>query len=85
MKIVDFFSWSTLTYSVDNINSQGVQDLFADILFEGPANFSRCDSINTIVESPSKEDKLEIEQTSSKELTVASESDNEGIILVLYS
>ena len=85
MKSVDFFSWSTLTYSVDNINSQGVQDLFADILFEGPANFSRCDSINTIVESPSKEDKLEIEQTSSKELTVASESDNEGIILVLYS
>ena len=62
-----------------------MQDLFADILFEGPANFSRCDSINTIVESPSKEDKLEIEQTSSKELTVASESDNEGIILVLYS
>ena len=62
-----------------------MQDLFADILFEGPANFSRCDSINTIVESPSKEDKLEIEQTSSKELTVASESGNEGIILVLYS
>ena len=62
-----------------------MQDLFADILFEGPANFSRCDSINTIIESPSKEDKLEIEQTSSKELTVASESDNEGIILVLYS
>ena len=62
-----------------------MQDLFADILFEGPANFSRCDSINTIVESPSKEDKLEIEQTSSKELTVASESENEGIILVLYS
>ena len=74
-----------MTYSVDNINSQGVQDLFADILFEGPANFSRCDSINTIVESPSKEDKLEIEQTSSKELTVASESGNEGIILVLDS
>ena len=62
-----------------------MQDLFADILFEGPANFSRCDTIDTIVESPSKEDKLEIEQTSSKELTVASESDNEGIILVLYS
>ena len=62
-----------------------MQDLFADILFEGPANFSRCDSINTIVESPSKEDKLEIEQTSSKELTVASESGNEGIILVLDS
>ena len=82
MKIVDFFSWSTLTYSVDNINNQGVQDLFADILFEGPANFSRCDSINTIVESPSKEDKLEIEQNSSKELTVASESENEGIIFL---
>ena len=62
-----------------------MQDLFADILFEGPANFSRCDSINTIVESPSKEDKLEIEQTSSKELTVSSESGNEGIIIVLYS
>ena len=62
-----------------------MQDLFADILFEGPANFSRCDTIDTIVESPSKEDKLEIEQTSSKELTVASESENEGIILVLYS
>ena len=62
-----------------------MQDLFADILFEGPANFSRCDSINTIVESPSKENKLEIEQTSSKELIVASESENEGIILVLYS
>ena len=62
-----------------------MQDLFADILFEGPANFSRCDSINTIVESPSKEDKLTIEQTSSKELTVGSESGNEGIVLVLYS
>ncbi len=62
-----------------------MQDLFADILFEGPANFSRCDSINTIVESPSKEDKLEIEQTSSKELTVASESGNDGTIVVLYS
>ena len=81
--MLTFFSWSTLTYSVDNINSQGVQDLFADILFEGPENFSRCDSINTIVESPSKEDKLEIEQTSSKEVTVASESGNEGIILFL--
>ena len=62
-----------------------MQDLFADILFEGPANFSRCDSINTIVESPSKEDTLEIEQTSSKEVIVASESGNEGIILFLYS
>ena len=38
-----------------------------------------------IVESPSKEDTLEIEQTSTKEVTVASESGNEGIILVLYS
>ena len=79
-----FFSWSTLTYSVDNINSQGVQDLFADILFEGPANFSRCDTIDTIVESPSKEDKLEIEQTPSKEVIIASESGNEGIIVLIF-
>ena len=85
MKIVDFFSWSTLTYSVDNINSQGVQDLFADILFEGPANFSRCDSINTIVESPTKEENLEIEQTCSKEVIVASEFGEGGVILFLYS
>ena len=37
---------STLTYNVDNINNQGVQDLFADILFEA-SSLSRCDTIPT--------------------------------------
>ena len=69
------FLQSTLTYSVDNINNQGVQELFADILFEA-SSLSRCDDIPTITESPAKEDMLDankmIEGYISKILTIKS-------------
>ena len=44
-----------MTYSVDNINNQGVQDLFADILFEA-SSLSRCDTIPTETNSLLKDD-----------------------------
>ena len=59
-----------MTYSVDNINNQGVQDLFSDILFEA-SSLSRCDAIPTVTESPMKEDMLDAENL------------NEGLIVWL--
>ena len=55
-----FFIKSTLTYSVDNINNQGVQDLFSDILFEA-SSLSRCDAIPIVTESTMKEGMLDTE------------------------
>ena len=56
MKIQLFSFLSNLTYSVDNINNQGVQDLFSDILFETSSNVSICESNPPETDSPATEE-----------------------------
>ena len=53
------FYFSNLTYSVDTINNQGVQDLFSDILLETSSGVSMCDSNSGETESHTTEDMLD--------------------------
>ena len=46
---------------MDNINNQGVKDLFSDILFEA-SNLTRCEAISTVAESHLKRDVLDTEE-----------------------